>query len=299
MGLSDLESSRQSISRDLALLAEIGAQKIRRSLKRTKRSLTRCKRLLRSVAAFPLASAVTVWRDAGLSARPPAAANALRTVRARGISTPIHYRPGTSDANVLEQVFEDRQYALLLGRADVRFIVDCGANIGAASLLLLERYPAAQLIAVEPDAGNMAVCRKNLAPFGSRVRFVQSGIWSGDVGLVVERGGFGDGRAWSFQVRPCRPGETPEMHGVSLGSLIREHDFPRIDLLKMDIERSELEIFTHDDLQWLPRTRVLAIELHDAECRHAYRQALANIPHRSRDRGEVTVAEFSPSPAIA
>ncbi len=301
MASHDSESSREPLIRrrpvesnslSIMLLLNRVETRVRLSLKGVKLFLRRSKRLLRSITAFPLASAVVLWRDANLSTRRPAAADALRTVRARGVATPIHYRPDTSDANVLEQVFEDRQYTLLLGRDDVRFMIDCGANIGAVSLLLLERYPAAQLIAVEPDAGNMAVCKKNLAPFGSRVRFVESGIWSSDVGLVVERGGYGDGRAWSFQVRPCRPGETPEVRGVSLGSLMREHNFPRIDLLKMDIERSELEVFTHGDLQWLSQTRMLAIELHDAECRAAYRQALANIPHRSRDRGEVTVAEF-------
>jgi FkbM family methyltransferase len=276
----------------LMLRIERGEQRIRRFFKGVKLFLRRSKRLLRSIGAFPLDSALIVWRDANFPLRASDAADAWRTVRARGFVTPIHYRRGTSDAIVLEQVFEDRQYAGLLGRDDVQFIVDCGANIGAASLLLLERYPAAQLIAVEPDAGNMAVCKKNLSAFGSRVRFVESGIWSSDVGLIVERGGYGDGRAWSFQVRPCRPGEMPEVRGVSLGSLMRDYDFPRIDLLKMDIERSELEVFSHGDLQWLPRTRVLAIELHDAQCRDAYRQALANIPHRSRERGEVTVTEF-------
>jgi FkbM family methyltransferase len=276
----------------IVIRVESVERRVRRFFKGVKRFLRRSKRLLKSIVAFPLGSALIVWRDANLSNRTPAAVEALRTVRARGFATPIHYRPGTSDAIVLEQIFEDRQYGLLLGRHDVRFIVDCGANIGAASLLLLERYPAAQLIAVEPDAGNMIVCKKNLAPFGSRARFVESGIWSSDVGLVVERGEYGDGQAWSFRVRPCRPGEAPEVHGVSLGSLMREHNFPRIDLLKMDIERSELEVFTQNDLEWLSRTRVLAIELHDAECRKAFDQVVAKLPHCVRERGEVTVTEF-------
>jgi FkbM family methyltransferase len=269
----------------MGLLFRSGAQRLRLSLRRAKR-------LRRLIRAFPFASAVVLCRDANPSGRSPAPLGPLRTIDARGILPPIHYRPGTSDANVIEQVFEARQYELLLGRNDVRYIVDCGANIGAASLFLLAHYPAAQLIAVEPDAGNMDVCRKNLAPFADRVRFVESGIWSSDVGMVVQRGRYGDGRAWSFQVRPCRPGEAPEVRGVSVGSLMRQHGFPRIDLLKMDIERSELEVFTQGDLRWLPQTRVLAVELHDGECRCAYDQALSNIPHRTHQRGEVTVAEI-------
>jgi FkbM family methyltransferase len=261
-------------------------------VKRVRLAVKRWKKLLRLLPAFPLESALALWRDENRSGQLPIRQGAVQTVRARGVSVPIHYRPGTSDANVLVQVLQYRQYAHMLGRKDVRYIIDCGANIGAASLFLLDQYPAAELIAVEPDAGNMAICRQNLAAFGSRVRFVEAGIWSSDVGLVVERGKYGDGQAWSFQVRACGPGETAEVRGVSIGSLIREYAFPRIDLLKMDIERSELEIFEHDDLAWLRQTRLLAIELHDRECRAAFRRAVANIPHQQRDRGEVTTAEF-------
>ena len=261
-------------------------------MKRVRLAVRRWKRLLRLLPAFPLESALALWREGNRSGQSPDGQGAVQTVRARGVSVPIHYRPGTSDANVLVQVFQYRQYANMLGRQDVRYIIDCGANIGAASLFLLDRYPEAELIAVEPDAGNMAICRKNLAAFGSRVRFVEAGIWSSDVGLMVERGTHGDGQEWSFQVRACRHGEKAEARGVSIGSLVREHAFPRIDLLKMDIERSELEVFEHGNLAWLRQTQLLAIELHDRECRVAYRRAVANIPHRERDRGEVTVAEF-------
>jgi len=261
-------------------------------VKRVRLTVRRWKQLLRLLPAFPLESALALWRDGNRSDQLPKGQGSIQAVRARGVSVPIHYRPCTSDANVLVQVFQYWQYAYMLGREDVRYIIDCGANIGAASLFLLDRYPAAELIAVEPDAGNMAICRQNLAAFGSRVRFVEAGIWSSDVGLVVERGKYGDGQAWSFQVRVCRPGETAEVRGVSIGSLIREHAFPHIDLLKMDIERSELEVFEHGDLAWLHQTRLLAIELHDRECRAAYLRAVANIPHRERNLGEVTVAEF-------
>jgi len=265
---------------------------IRGLAKRCRLAVKRWKRLLRLVRAFPLESALKLWREADRSGSLPNGHCAVQTVRARGVSVPIHYRSGTSDSNVLVQVFQYRQYAHLLGRRDVRYIIDCGANIGAASLFLLDQYPGAELIAVEPDADNMAVCRQNLAPFAPRVRFVEAGIWSSDAGLIVERGKYGDGQAWSFQVRPCRPDETPEVHGVSIGSLIRDHAFPRIDLLKVDIERSELEVFDHGDLAWLRQTRLLAIELHDPACQAAYRRAVANIPHRERENGEVTVAEF-------
>jgi hypothetical protein len=66
----------------------------------------------------------------------------------------------------------------------------------------------------------------------------------------------------------------------------------------MDVERSELEVFSHADLGWLSKIRLMAIELHDAKCHAAYQEALSRIPHRTRAAGEVTMTEFL-TPALA
>jgi len=213
----------------------------------------------------------------------------LRSVRLPGFRFPLFYRPGTSDADVIHQVFVRREYEFAAGLPAVEFIVDCGANIGTSAFYLLHRHPGARVVVVEPDAGNMAVCRRNLAPFGGQVTYVQAGVWSTTVPLVVERGQFGDGGEWSFQVRPAEPGECVDVSALTISDLMAAVAFPRIDLLKVDIEAAEREVFGHGSHEWLSRTRNLVIELHGAECEKAVGTALTDFESQVARSGELTL----------
>src|SRR4029078_4631590 len=167
--------------------------------------------------------------------------------------------PHTSDAKVIRQVFVDQHYRALAGHKNVQYIVDCGANIGASASWLLSQYPRARLVAVEPDSGNMNVCRRNLAPFGDRAQFVESGVWSSKLGLVIERGHYRDGQDWSTSVRECKANEQADLQAVTIDALLERAGFPRIDVLKMDIERAELAVFSGDFMKWVPMTRYLGV----------------------------------------
>ncbi len=210
-------------------------------------------------------------------------------VRPAGFHHPLAFRPRSSDPLVIHQVFVEREYACALNEPDVRYVLDLGANIGCVAYLLLHRYPEARAVVVEPDAGNMVVCRRNLAPYGDRVRYVQAGVWSSSEPMVVERGAFRDNAEWSFQVRPARPGEPPDFQAKTVGDLIAEAGFPRVDLLKVDIEAAETEVFRRGADAWLPQVRTLVVELHGPDCEAAVSAALAGT-HRLADRaGDLTV----------
>jgi FkbM family methyltransferase len=158
----------------------------------------------------------------------------------------------------------------------VRLIIDCGAYVGYSSRYFLHRYPNARLIAVEPDPGNFAMLQKNLAPYGDRVRLVRSGIWSHSAPMKISEAPYRDGREWARQVRVCQPGEAPDFMAVDLGTLLADSGMPSISILKLDIERAEAELFTHDYEEWIDRVDNLVVELHDEECRAAFYRATAN-----------------------
>ena len=101
-----------------------------------------------------------------------------------GYRFPLFFRPGGSDPWVIDQVFVRREYEAVGGLSGIEFLIDCGANIGCTTFYLLHRYPAARAVVVEPDPGNMAMCRRNLAPFADRVTFVEAGVWSSAGPLV-------------------------------------------------------------------------------------------------------------------
>lgn len=51
---------------------------------------------------------------------------------------------------------------------------------------------------------------------------------------------------------------------TTVAKLLADSGFDEIDLLKVDIEGAEKEVFAAPDVdEWLPKVRVLTIELHD------------------------------------
>ncbi len=209
---------------------------------------------------------------------PAQARQRLVGVRVRGYAHPIYVRTHTSDAFVVDQVIFRQEYRSLTSLKDPKLIIDCGANIGCTSLYLLTRFPNARLIALEPDRGNCEVCAHNLRGFGSRAEILQAGVWSHEASLRVERGGYRDGREWSFQVRECTNGEPGEVKGVSISSLLSRTDLDQIDILKIDIEGAEAVLFSQGCHDWLARTNCLAIEIHNEACRRAVLGALSQHP---------------------
>ncbi|HEV3386583.1 MAG TPA: FkbM family methyltransferase [Gemmata sp.] len=221
--------------------------------------------------------------------RPTSRRGRIRSIRLPGYRFPLFYRAGTSDADVIHQVFVRREYECAARLPGIEFIVDCGANIGTSAFYLLHRYPGARVVVVEPDPGNMAVCRRNLAPFGKQVTFVQAGVWSSTGPLVVERGQFGDGAEWSFQVRPAQSGEPDQISAFTIADLMAAGGFARIDLLKVDIEAAEKEVFGPGSQEWLQLTRNLVIELHGPECERVVAAALSGFVSGIAHCGELTL----------
>ena len=105
-----------------------------------------------------------------------------RTIRRDFILTsplslhPLHCRPRTSDIDVFKQIFAQHEYSCLV---DLSFdgsglVIDCGANAGFSTSYLLSQFPQSTVLAVEPDPGNFAALRKNVLPYGERVKCFHS-----------------------------------------------------------------------------------------------------------------------------
>jgi FkbM family methyltransferase len=213
----------------------------------------------------------------------------LGTLKLKGYPYPFFFRHGASDVRVIRQIFLKEEYRELRGEKNVGRIIDCGANIGCSAFYFLSKYPDAELIAVEPDEGNFRLLQKNLEPFGERARALQAAVWSRDQRLRIDRGHFGDGREWSYQVRVCRNDEQADVMALSLETVLNQFNWERVDLLKIDIEGAELELFTSGYMPWLSRTRNLAIELHDPDCEQVFWRAMAGYDYQVQQSGETTI----------
>lgn len=198
-----------------------------------------------------------------------------------GYPDPVFIRGGkSSDATVLYQIFGVREYQLAAALKSVNFIFDAGANIGLASLYFLRRYPTAKILAVEADPGNFEICRLNLAPYQERVILQQGALWSSCCRLVLVP----CSTEWGLAVRAAQPGEDAAIEAFDFPTLMAIAGQDSVDLLKLDIEGSEAELFNSDALPWLRTIRNIVVEFHGGQCELRFLNALKTFQYRRIQR---------------
>jgi FkbM family methyltransferase len=210
----------------------------------------------------------------------------LTSVRATALKRPVYLRGGTSDCRVFVDVLVDGEYAHNVP-GDVRTIIDCGANIGLTTLYFHSRYPQARVIAIEPEPSNFELAKRNLAPY-PQLSVIRAAVWPTEGNLNVKLG-YRDGHHWAAQVAPSDSGDVP---AVTMDGLIKQHNVQQIDILKIDIEGAERELFS-GNVSWLGIVRCIMIELHDSDlpgCEATFMQAIAPYGFDVRKVGETTIA---------
>lgn len=159
-----------------------------------------------------------------------------------------------SDMAMFEEVVKDQVYESVLEHvSDCRTFVDLGANIGLASLYFATRFPKAKAIAVEPNDDTFSVLSKNLSQLAN-AQLHKAAVWSHEATLD---GSFDRPDHFSaFQVHENGSGA---LKGITMQTIVGDD---QIDILKIDIEGAETEVFK-GDLSWLKQVRCIAIEFHD------------------------------------
>ena len=193
------------------------------------------------------------------------------TLRVKGIAQPIRCRPATSDYYVLRHIFVDRDCDPPLSTSP-RLIIDGGANIGYATVFYANKYPNAKIIAVEPDTENCERIRSHCAELPN-VRLVQGGIWNRHTHLYITNP---DAAPWSYKVGERDEPGADSFPAYTIQELVEESGESILDILKLDIEGSELQVFAAEDKPWIDNTRVMSIEVHGDEAERVVRGAVAD-----------------------
>jgi len=206
-------------------------------------------------------------------------------VQVKVAGVPLTVRPNTTDLVTLLQIFWKLEYEFELDR-EPQVIIDGGANVGYSSVYFAVRYPHAQIISVEPHPENFTALQKNIENF-PQISAVQAAIWHTDepVGLWDPQEGH-----WGFRVdstdktNPRESSRQMEIKGLSISSLRDSFGLTHIDLLKLDIEGSEKEVFEHSQ-NWIDDVSVIVAELHDryrVGCARAFYLATQSFPNERR-----------------
>jgi FkbM family methyltransferase len=156
----------------------------------------------------------------------------------------INLRGGSTDIRTFETVFLGREYEPPFPIMP-KTIVDGGANIGMATLYFANRFPAAKIIAVEPETENAKRLRSTCSKLPN-VTIIQAALWpeKSNVGLFdVGRG------AYAYSVNQNRGAKSiATVPTVTMQELL-ERLGGQIDLLKLDVEGAERELFSQN-LDW-------------------------------------------------
>jgi FkbM family methyltransferase len=206
------------------------------------------------------------------------------TVRTEQLSKPVHLRLRTTDISVYEEVILNAEYGLSFGTPP-KVIIDAGANIGLTSVYFADRYPGATVLAIEPEPSNFELLCKNAAHYPNIVP-LKAALWDTNTSLSLFDAGTGN---WGFQTRQSEDSapSPASVESVTIASLMRSYSFDRIDLLKIDIEGAEKEVF-EDCAGWIDAVDVLMVELHDrfkAGCADSVHAATRGFA-RQGQRGE-------------
>ena len=192
---------------------------------------------------------------------------------------------------IYKEIFEDEtylQHGVTLNDGDCVF--DVGANIGLFSLFVQRRCPAAAVYAFEPVPPVFDKLRANATLHGANTRLFDYGLsdrsketkitfypnWSGMSGVYADMAedeavtrAYLENRDASLMqyadelLEERFKTETYDCRLRSLSEVIREQGVERIDLLKVDVEKSELDVLRGiEEADW-KKIKQVVMEAHD------------------------------------
>ncbi len=179
------------------------------------------------------------------------------------IKFPFYLRIKSSDIPTFNQVFMSQAYDFETSD-DPKVIIDAGANIGLTSIYFANKYPESKIIAIEPEINNYEMLKKNVASY-SNVITINAALWSENEKIDLIDPGRGH---WGFMTQPEEHQEeflgktSHKVQGMTIDKIMENHSLEKIDILKIDIEGAEREVFM-DSSPWIGKVDALIIELHE------------------------------------
>ena len=165
-------------------------------------------------------------------------------------SSTVTYRKSEEVMHAYREIFRDGSYTFKT-TSDKPLILDCGAHIGMSVVFFKQLFPAARIVAFEPDKENFYLLSENAKQF-SDITLQQKAVWIHNDGVVFEE--TGDMSSHIDTNAKATKG------GIPSARLYDYLDQP-VDMLKVDIEGAELDVLW-DCKDRLHNVKNLFVEFH-------------------------------------
>lgn len=150
------------------------------------------------------------------------------------------------------------------------------------------KFPNAKIIAIEPEESNFNILSKNVEKINN-IYPLKAGIWKKKCNIKVKDIGLDK---YGFIIE-----ETDKEEGIkaeTIFSIMEKFNIDYIDILKIDIEGSEKEVF-EENFEWMDKVGILIIELHDRmkrDCSKTFFNAISKYNYELEIRGENLIIRF-------
>ena len=115
---------------------------------------------------------------------------------------------------------------------------------------------------------------------------VQSAIWGSSTFLKITNP---EEESWAFEVTEAHETEKGAFLAKSIEDILAIKGWDSVDILKLDIEGSEIDVFNKGFESWLPKVKLLIIELHEKMkpgCTEVFERAVNQYDFNKTSFGE-------------
>lgn len=173
----------------------------------------------------------------------------------------VFLRTYTGDIQIFFDIFWKKNYKLppaFLTRFAT--IIDLGAHTGLSTLYFRLSAPHSRVYSVEPDGENFKLLQKNLEQEieAGNVIPINAAITEKEQTTYIQKSKL------SFNTSVSISPTVWSVAGITIHEILERWNLDQIDLLKVDIEGGEAQLFGVNTL-WLGRVRNIIIEIHSSE----------------------------------
>ena len=187
----------------------------------------------------------------------------LHKVNKDCLKTPFYLRIRGTDIDAYEDVFLKEEYNIQLP-TEPKNIIDAGGNIGLTAIYFANKYPGAKIFSIEPEENNFKLLKKNTA-FYDQIIPIHAALWHELKDINLLDTGKGD---WAFKTTDSTILNDESMKfiqsisAITIDQISADFDLKKIDLLKMDIEGAEKELFENSS-SWINKVHCIIVEVHE------------------------------------
>ena len=189
------------------------------------------------------------------------------TIRVSLYGHRIWVRPLSPDYGVSIGMF-DKEFDALIGLFSRNFnglIIDAGGYIGTAAIQLSEMYPQATVVTIEPHPENFCLLEKNISGYSNIIAIKAAIISETEKEINVINIYDRSTGQWGFTIIDDAKNKTKIVgtaNTITLSDICNYFHTTKIDIMKIDIEGSEKNLFESND-KHLANASFVFVELHE------------------------------------